>query len=184
MSVKGSITRSDYIPWDIAMEKVMSIKDSNPVMASVIAFGINTGLRIGDLLSIRVEDIENGTLLLKEKKTKKHRKVVMNDWLVSFMRSRSLSNRSGYAFSRNGHAPVTVQSVNRTLKTLFGGLDVNVSSHSLRKTFGRRVMEQSNYSDAALMKLCELFNHSSPATTRIYLGLRQEELDEVYMNLI
>lgn len=51
----------------------------------------------------------------------------------------------------------------------------------MRKTFGRKVYESSG-SDAvmALMRLSELFNHSSPRITKIYLGIRQEELLSAY----
>ncbi len=185
MSLAGSRTTSDYIPWDVAISKVVEHKEKNEVLSRVVAFGICTGLRISDILNITVEAITggNGKLLVVERKTGKLRKVVLNDWLVQFLGSCSLP-RTGYVFSRTGQSPVTVQHVNRGLKEMFQGLDVNISSHSLRKTFGRRVMEQNSYSAEALIKLCELFNHSSPATTRIYLGLRQEELDEVYLNII
>ena len=52
---------------------------------------------------------------------------------------------------------------------------------SLRKTFGRQVYNMnSENSELALVKLMELFNHSSVAITKRYLGLRQEEILETY----
>ena len=55
------------------------------------------------------------------------------------------------------------------------------STHSMRKTFGRKVYESAGTDAAmALMKLSELFNHSSPKITKIYLGIRQEELLQTY----
>ena len=48
---------------------------------------------------------------------------------------------------------------------------------------GRRVWENDNQSERALVYLMELFNHSSLAITKRYLGIRQEELDDIYMNL-
>ena len=52
---------------------------------------------------------------------------------------------------------------------------------SLRKTFGRQVYNMnSENSELALVKLMELFNHSSMAITKRYLGLRQEETLETY----
>lgn len=57
----------------------------------------------------------------------------------------------------------------------------NFSCHSLRKTFGRQVYNMnSENSELALVKLMELFNHSSLAITKRYLGLRQEEILETY----
>lgn len=55
------------------------------------------------------------------------------------------------------------------------------STHSLRKTFGRQVVEMAGTdAEFALIKLSELFNHSDIKTTRRYLGLRSEELLETY----
>ena len=55
------------------------------------------------------------------------------------------------------------------------------NGHSLRKTFGRQAYNMnSESSELALVKLMELFNHSSVAITKRYLGLRQEEILETY----
>lgn len=72
----------------------------------------------------------------------------------------------------------------KRIKTVYQVKVRNISTHSLRKTFGRRVVDMSG-PDAvmALIKLSELFNHSSPMVTRRYLGLRQEELGAVYEKL-
>ena len=53
----------------------------------------------------------------------------------------------------------------------------NFSCHSLRKTFGRQVYNMnSDNAELALIKLMELFNHSSVAITKRYLGLRRDEI--------
>ena len=60
------------------------------------------------------------------------------------------------------------------------------SSHSLRKTFGRRVWLQEcdrGRGDQALLLLCDVFGHSSIAITKRYLGIRQEEILSVYDSL-
>ena len=57
----------------------------------------------------------------------------------------------------------------------------NFSCHSLRKCFGRKVFESSGENaQMALVKLSELFNHSSVQITKIYLGIREKELMETY----
>ena len=57
----------------------------------------------------------------------------------------------------------------------------NFSCHSFRKTFGRQVYNMnSDNSEFALVKLMELFNHSSIMTTKRYLAIRQQELLETY----
>lgn len=78
----------------------------------------------------------------------------------------------------------TIQAINRKLKDIKKQYKVkikNFSCHSLRKTFGRQVYNMnSDNSELALVKLMELFNHSSVAITKRYLGLRQEEILETY----
>ena len=62
----------------------------------------------------------------------------------------------------------------------------NFSTHSLRKCWARQVYENENAmgrGEMALLKLSELMNHSDPSITRRYIGLRQQELEELYENL-
>ena len=74
----------------------------------------------------------------------------------------------------------TVQAINRILKEIKKKYRLkikNFSCHSLRKTFGRQVYTMNgDNSELALVKLMELFNHSSVSITKRYLGLRQEEI--------
>ena len=78
----------------------------------------------------------------------------------------------------------TIQRINVILKEIKKKYRLkvkNFSCHSLRKTFGRQVYNMnSENSELALVKLMELFNHSSIAITKLYLGLRQEEILETY----
>ena len=78
----------------------------------------------------------------------------------------------------------TIQRINVILKEIKKEYRLkvkNFSCHSLRKTFGRQVYNMnSENSELALVKLMELFNHSSLAITKRYLGLRQEEILETY----
>ena len=92
-------------------------------------------------------------------------------------------NIEGYVFTSNQNTVLSKQYVNRKLKEVFGSKSLAVSTHSLRKTFGRQVWSNNNETDKALLYLSELFNHSSPAITKRYLGIRQEELDDIYMSL-
>lgn len=72
----------------------------------------------------------------------------------------------------------------KLLKYRYGLKIAHFSTHSLRKTFGRRVVEMAGAnSEMALIKLSDIFQHSSVKTTRIYLGLRKEELMDTYDQL-
>ena len=78
----------------------------------------------------------------------------------------------------------TVQRINVILKEIKKKYRLKVnhfSCHSFRKTFGRQVYTMNgDNAELALVKLMELFNHSSVAITKRYLGLRQEEILETY----
>ena len=62
----------------------------------------------------------------------------------------------------------------------------NFSTHSLRKTWARQIWEKENNAgrgEMALLKLSEMLNHTAPNITRRYIGLRQQELGQIYDNL-
>ena len=67
------------------------------------------------------------------------------------------------------------------IKTKYGIRIEHFSTHTLRKTFGRKVFESAGeQAEMALVRLMELFNHSSVSITKRYLGIRQKELLETY----
>ena len=90
--------------------------------------------------------------------------------------------------NRWGTKPISTQFVNWKLKELMKKYEVvkdttKIKSHSIRKSFGRRVWENSEKSEKGLIMLNEIFNHTSIKTTRIYLGITQQEVFSVYENL-
>jgi site-specific recombinase XerD len=79
----------------------------------------------------------------------------------------------------------TTQSLNRILKKIFNKLSEyeNISTHSLRKSFGRRVYDMNSQSEHSLGRLSEIFGHKNIHYTRVYLDLKQKDPNEIYMNL-
>ena len=81
---------------------------------------------------------------------------------------------------------ISLQMINREFKTIKVRYQLkidNFSTHTLRKTWARKIYENENAQgrgDMAHLKLLELMNHSAPNITRRYIGLRQQELGEVY----
>jgi integrase len=89
-------------------------------------------------------------------------------------------------FANRWGGAVTISYVNKRLKLIFKKYQVvvnNPSSHTLRKTFGKRVYESDNKSERALIYLSEIFSHSSIAITRKYIGITQEQIADVYMSI-
>ena len=191
MSKLHSITTCDYINFDEALNTAKKLmKDETrglktELLGLYIITAINTGLRVSDLLTVTFAQLRAGVITLKEKKTGKNRTVKVNANILEALNNLQRKNQSGFVFVSQKGGVFTVQQINRLLKKAFIKLlpDNCISSHSLRKTFGRRVYENANRSEHSLQLLSELFNHSTIKMTRIYLGLKQEEFNDVYTNL-
>ena len=190
MSLKYSTTTADYLVWSEAMNLIRKLaKDGNFKMSLLIALGCFTGLRISDILALRWEQILNTEeFTIIEKKTGKKRVLRLNPQLQQHIREcyeqiKPISIKSPILVSQKGTV-FTIQRINVVLKEIKRKYRLkvkNFSCHSLRKTFGRQVYNMnSENSELALVKLMELFNHSSLAITKCYLGLRQEEILETY----
>ena len=190
MSLKYSTTTADYLVWSDAMNLIRKLaKDENYKMSLLIALGCFTGLRISDILALRWEQIlstEEFTII--EKKTGKKRVLRLNSQLQlhiqeCYKQIQPIGLKAPILVSQKGTV-FTIQRINVILKEIKRKYRLkvkNFSCHSLRKTFGRQVYNMnSENSELALVKLMELFNHSSLAITKRYLGLRQEEILETY----
>ena len=183
MSALGTITTSDYIQFDRATavgEKLL--KDEKlKTLGLYIIVSINSGLRISDVLALKGENLKADTIKLVEKKTNKHREIKINDNIKKAIQVYETLNDS-YLFVSQKNTVYSIQSVNRLLKSTFKkeAKTLNISTHSMRKSFGRKVYESSGESEKALNYLSELFNHTSLSVTRRYLGIRQEELNNIY----
>ncbi len=190
MSQKYSTTTADYLIWSDAMNLIRKLaKDGNYKMSLLVAIGCFTGLRISDILSLRWKQILHvSEFTIIEKKTGKRRTIRLNPELQKhiedcFNHIQPIGIESPILVSQKG-TTFSVQRINIILKELKRKYRLKIkhfSCHSLRKTFGRQVYNMnSDNSELALVKLMELFNHSSVSITKRYLGLRQEEILETY----
>jgi integrase len=190
MSNKFSNTTADYLDWNQAMNLVRKLyDDKNYRMSLLVSFGAFWGLRISDILSLRWNDIYNkDEFQLIEKKTQKNRDIKINPQLKRHISDcyniiRPVSMDEFVFISQKGTI-YSIQRINVILKDLKVRYDLkirNFSSHSLRKCFGRTIFERSGENaELAIVKLSQLFNHSSTSITRRYLGISQKELMETY----
>ena len=190
MSLKYSTTTADYLVWSDAMNLIRKLaRDGNYKMSLLIAIGCFTGLRISDILALRWRQIlHTSEFTVIEKKTGKRRTLRLNPELQKhiadcFEHIKPLGIESPILVSQKG-TTYSVQRINVILKEIKKKYKLKInhfSCHSLRKTFGGQVYNMnSDSAELALVKLMELFNHSSVAITKRYLGLRQEEILETY----
>ena len=190
MSLKYSTTTADYLVWSDAMNLIRKLaKDKDYKISLLIALGCFTGLRISDILALRWEQILNTEeFTITEKKTGKRRTLRLNPQLQQHIKEcyehiQPIGIKAPILVSQKGTV-FSIQRINVILKEIKKKYRLkikNFSCHSLRKTFGRQVYTMSGENaELALVKLMELFNHSSVAITKRYLGLRQEEILETY----
>lgn len=169
--------------------------------------GINFGLRASDLRMLRFTNLITDGCSFRdsfpvfEKKTrntrkrKKNRYITINNAVIEavtlFLEHTPGVTLSDYMFrseSNNGGAlnePLSVRSIDRILKGIARdvGLDIRMSTHTLRKTFCYWMMVKGNNDPRRLLLLQKMLNHSSPAQTLDYIGITCEEIDAAYRKL-
>lgn len=187
MSIKNSNTTSDYIEWDAAINLVHRLfRDCEYRMSLLIGCGIFFGLRISDTLRLTWSMLlDENSFEIIEKKTKKRREVRINSNFQKHIKdcynALEITDPSEYCFISRKKRVYSIQRINVLLKDIKMKYNLksvkNISSHSLRKTFGRHIYERADTNgEVALAMLSELFNHSNIIITKRYLGLRKEEI--------
>jgi len=195
MCLKGEKTKSDYIEWNKLQSLILKLeRDGDWKFSLLLSIGCFTGLRISDILSLKwIDVIDREFIEITEKKTKKYRKIKLNPSLIEIINrivsSLTIENIEDHIFlNRFKTSTMSIQYVNRKIKEIMERYKVvkdptMIKSHSLRKSFGRRVFENNDNSERSLILLSEILNHSNIKTTKVYLGIRDKEIFDVYDNL-
>ena len=145
----------------------------------LFVLGINTGLRISDLLELKVEDVRDKIhIVLIEQKTGKTKKFLINNQLREDLNKYTegmINNEYLYQSQKGNNKPISRVQAYRILNDVANkvGLE-DIGTHTLRKTFGYWHYKQ--YKDVALLQ--ELFNHSAPSVTLRYIGINQDVMDK------
>jgi len=144
----------------------------------LFVLGINTGLRISDILKLKVKDVRNKSHVpIQEKKTTKIRRFFINSQLSEELNKYidNMDDEQVLFVSRKGiNKSITRQQAYNVLNNAAErvGLD-EIGTHTLRKTFG--YWHYKKHKDIALLQ--ELFNHSAPSVTLRYIGINQDIMD-------
>lgn len=172
-----------------AMKKVLkseSVRDY-----ALFVLGINSGLRISDLLALSVGDVTTETgnikerITLKENKTGKTKDFPIgtsaHKALKEYLDTSSLETTSPLFLSRKGTKAIRREQAYRILNNAARtvGIKDKIGTHTLRKTFAYHAYK-SGYDLSMIQKL---LNHSAPSVTLRYIGITQEEMDDVYLTL-
>jgi len=144
-------------------------------------FGINTGLRISDILSLKVGQVRGKEhVTVKEQKTNKLREVVLLPIMNEIEEYTKGRYDEEWLFpSRKGNKAITKVQAYRVLRKASetANLDhIQISTHTMRKTFG--YWHYQTNKDIAVLQ--EILNHADPSTTRRYIGITQDEIKATY----
>lgn len=151
----------------------------------LLVLGINSGLRISDLLQLNIEDVyKQERIQLREQKTGKFKDFPLSDTCKKAIQEYVKETRrsSGFLFmSRKGNKPISrVQAyriLNGAAKQI--GMKEAIGVHSTRKTFAYHAYQ----SGVDITRIQKLLNHSSSHVTLSYIGITKQELDDIYINL-
>lgn len=190
MKNKTTYRTSDYMDWDTMMNLIRRLyRDGNYRMSLLLGCGSFFGLRISDLLTLSWDMLlYDEQFTIREKKTGKRRVVKINHefqrHINNCYRALKIEDDTEKCFLSQKGSVYSIQRINSILKDIKKNYNLkiqNFSTHTMRKTFGRKAFESAGENaNLALVRLSELFNHSNIAITKIYLGIRQEELLETY----
>lgn len=158
------------------------LKNHNERNYILFLMGLYTALRISDILVIRVEDIQQDYINVREIKTYKSRRIYLHPKLKRALKDYVVGKQPYHFLFKSregGNRPITRSMAYVILTDVAKqvGLD-SIGTHSLRKTFGYWVYKDTK-DVAALQKL---YNHSSPEETLRYIGIEQDNVDTLIKN--
>lgn len=184
------------------MEQILKAQSQRDYI--LFELGIYSGLRISDILNLKVKDLRNQDyFILKEKKTGKSKRLAINptlkkelakyllpmddeDYVIGSREYREylpvkVKGKTKLVKNTANNSPITRemawQILNKAAKQV--GIE-EIGCHSLRKTFGYHLYHQTN-KDIVLVQ--KLLNHSSPEVTLRYIGILQDDLDDAVISL-
>ena len=147
----------------------------------MFVLGLNTGLRISDILPLKVVDLLNQTHInLIEKKTGKSKRFPINTQLqkdiAAYVERNQLAEDQYMITSRQGeNHPISTVQAYRILSSTAKSIGLSeIGCHSMRKTFG--YFHYKQHKDLAILQ--DIFNHSAPSITLRYIGLNQDMIDD------
>jgi len=166
-----------------AIDNIKKMLSSKPRDLLLFTLGVNNGLRVGDLLKLKVSQVKNlkagDSINIIESKTGKTNVLVVNKSVFKTLRGyleavKPEDNDFVFA-SRKGSKALTTGAVNGMVKTWCHAINItgNFGAHTLRKTFG--YIQRKVYG-VGFEILAKRFAHSSPSITMRYLGLSSDEV--------
>ncbi len=149
----------------------------NPRVATALVIEANLGIRISDVLQLKLNDIKKDGdryhLEIIEKKTKKERTFTVPNAIYTYLKMYCFEN---HIEPDERIFPITERAVQKQLKLVCDFCEYeNISTHSFRKFFATEIYKNNGY-DIMLVK--HLLQHSSAATTQRYIGIDTKKVED------
>ena len=149
----------------------------------IFTMGISTGLRVSDLVNLKVSDTKKPRIEIKEKKTKKSKRLLIQPWLREELQKFAEGRADEeYLFqSRKGeNRPLQRAAVYKLLSASAKKCGIySIGTHSMRKTFGYWTYSKSKNIGLVM----EMLNHSKEGHTLRYIGITQDDEDKARLKL-
>lgn len=170
------LTKAQYQEIIDTMNKGFAGCRPNNRIATALMIEANLGIRIGDILNLRLCDIiQDGNRLrlnIKEGKTDKSRHFTVVPEIYEFIKAYTLKNNIG---ADERIFPITERAVQKHLGIVCDYLGFEgISTHSFRKYYATNIYEQNDYN---VVLVQELLQHSSPSVTQKYIGIGHKALE-------
>lgn len=174
------------------IRNIKKLLQDKPRDLLLFTMGVNSGMRVQDLLTLKVADVLDkkvgDRIAVREKKTGKENVIVVNKEISSCFKaflteSGPLGDQYLFQSRKGANQPLTTYRVTGMVKEWAASLNIkgNFGAHSLRKSF---CYIQRVHFGVPWEVLSKRLNHSSPSITRAYIGVQQEEVEEILMNNI
>lgn len=165
------------------VDEDQNIVKPNRRIATALTLEANLGLRIGDILKLRLSDIirdgDRYRLDIIEEKSGKKREFTVPLEIYAYIQNYALENNirtTAKLFE------ISERAVNKHLQKVCKYLNLDgIGSHSFRKFFATTIYNNNRH-NINLVRV--LLQHSSIATTQRYIGLQSEEIEEALQNHI
>jgi site-specific recombinase XerD len=176
-----------------SLDQIAYIKNmlrSKPRELLLFVLGINSGLRVCDIVRLKVKQFKNAQLgdivAIIESKTGKPNYVLVNSAILEALQNyfaKTEINDNDYLFWSQKGKFLKTQRVRHMIQdwAAAAGAAGHYGAHSLRKTFG--YIQRTVYGATAEV-ICKRFNHSSPSATMVYLNIEDDEVKSILSNEI
>jgi integrase len=197
---KGSNVTVDPIRDPEDIKRIKKNLSSHPRDYCLFVMGTNTGMRVGDILRLKVKDVKykrvgedvwfweskserrkNGKLVNRKKNSFAINKTISKALTLYFNDNDLPDDSPLFPSRKNPETSLGINHVSHLIKEWTFGIDGRFGCHSLRKTWGyiSRV-----YHGVGWEIICDRYSHSHPAVTMRYLGITKKEVKKALMNEI